>query len=111
MSRAAPARKARVMTTLHIEHAITDFATWQAAFESFAPLRAAAGVREYAVRRPLDDRHYVVVDLEFDTPAAATSFLETLQTRVWAVSANSPALAGSPQTRVLELVSPTPRRR
>ena len=43
------------MATLHIEHPITDFGTWHAAFARFADARSRAGVREQRVLRPVDD--------------------------------------------------------
>ena len=55
------------MTTLRIEHAIHDFGTWQKAFENFAEARMRAGVRSLAIRRPVDDPNYLMLDLEFDT--------------------------------------------
>ena len=90
------------MATLHIEHAITDFGLWSAAFDRFADFRKQSGVRAQRVQRPVDDPHYVVVDLDFDTAGQAERFLEFLQTKVWASSNNAPALAGTPQTRILE---------
>jgi hypothetical protein len=92
------------MATLHIEHPITSFADWQAAFQRFAPMRAQAGVRRQQVQRPVDDAHYVVVDLDFDTVDAAEGFLQVLKERVWSSRESSPALAGDPQTRILETV-------
>jgi hypothetical protein len=92
------------MATLHIEHPITSFDDWQAAFQRFAPMRAEAGVRRQLVQRPVDDRQYVVVDLDFDTVDAAQRFLQVLEDRVWASQESSPALVGSPQTRILETV-------
>ena len=101
MGSVAPAAHHEHMYTLHIEHPITDFDLWRAAFTRFAPLRLAAGVRSSTVRRPVDDPRYVSVDLDFDTPAGAEAFLQTLRTRVWAIPDNSPALAGDPITRIL----------
>jgi hypothetical protein len=89
------------MPTLHIEHPITDFATWRAAFDRFAEARRAAGVRGHKLQQPVDDPRYVVIDLDFDTVDEAASFLQFLQTTVWSVPANSPALAGSPQAKIL----------
>jgi hypothetical protein len=37
-------------TTVHIEHQISDFATWKAAFDRAAPLRATSRVRGHEVR-------------------------------------------------------------
>ncbi len=90
------------MATLHIEHPITDFAVWHAAFDRFSDARRQAGVRAQRVRRPVDDPAYVVIDLEFDTADAAEAFRGFLQTVVWASRDASPALAGTPQTAVLE---------
>lgn len=92
------------MPTLHIEHAISDFDVWTAAFGRFAEVRQDAGVRDQRVRRPIDDDHYVVIDLDFDTADEATALLEILRTRVWASPAASPALVGSANARILETV-------
>ena len=95
------------MTTLHIEHAITDFATWKAAFDRFDSRRADAGVLAERIQQPVDDPCYVVIDLDFPSAEAASRFLTFLQTEVWALKAASPALAGSPVTRILETTSHT----
>jgi hypothetical protein len=92
------------MPSLHIEHAVTDFATWTEAFGRFAEARRTAGVRGEHIRRPVDDPAYVVVDLEFDTVEAAEAFLGFLTTAVWAVPDNSPGLSGRPEATVLETV-------
>lgn len=92
------------MPTLHIEHAISDFDVWTAAFGRFEEIRQNAGVRDQRVHRPVDDERYVVVDLDFDTAEEAAAMLELLRTKVWASRAASPALVGSPDARVLEPV-------
>jgi hypothetical protein len=92
------------MTTLRIEHAINDYQLWKAAFDSFAPARAKAGVRSVAIRLPADDPQYLMLDLEFDTAATAEAFAQFLKQQVWSSPASSPALAGPPQTRILDLV-------
>jgi hypothetical protein len=94
------------MATLHIEHPITDFDTWNAAFARFADARRQAGVRHQRIQRPVDDPAYVVVDLDFDTVEEAEKFLGFLHANVWASSENAPALAGKPQTRILQAASP-----
>jgi hypothetical protein len=90
------------MPTLHIEHPITDFDTWSAAFNRFAPLRREAGVRAQRILRPVDDPRYVVIDLDFDTTDAAKAFLQFLTTKVWGIPENAPALAGTPHTKILQ---------
>jgi len=91
------------MTTLHIEHAITDLAMWREAFGRAAPLRARHGVRGYDIRHPVDDPNYLIIDLTFDDVGAAEGFLVELR-KIWEMPAASPALAGAPQTRILETV-------
>lgn len=93
------------MTTLHIEHAIVDFEVWSSAFDRFAEFRTKAGVRAHRVQQPFDDPHYVVIDLDFGTVDEAERFLTFLKQKVWTSSENAPALVGTPQTRILELVS------
>lgn len=91
------------MAILHIEHPITDFAVWRGAYDTFAERRRAAGVRTERVCRPVNDPHYVVVDLEFATPDQASAFLAFLHETVWASPTNAPALAGRPSGRVLQV--------
>jgi hypothetical protein len=92
------------MTTLRIEHAITDYPLWRKAFDGFAAARAQAGVRSFAIRLPVDDRQYVMVDLEFDSAGPAQTFADFLRQHVWSSPASSPELVGPPQTRILDLL-------
>lgn len=90
------------MATLHIEHPISDFATWRAAFDRASGARTEGGVQSLRVYRPIDDPRYVLVDLDFNTVEQAQAFHQFLQTRVWSTPNNSPALAGTPLARVLQ---------
>ncbi len=90
------------MPTLHIEHAIIDFDLWKAAFDRFAEVRQQSGVLSHRILRPIDDKQYVVVDLDFGTDEQAQRFLTFLREQVWSSPANAPALVGTPQTRILE---------
>ncbi|MCB0997341.1 MAG: hypothetical protein KDB21_19745 [Acidimicrobiales bacterium] len=92
------------MTTLRIEHPISDLETWVEAFERFSDARRDAGVRAQRVHHPIGDKGHIAVDLDFDTIEAATAFREFLTTVVWATPANAPALAGTPKTSILEPV-------
>jgi hypothetical protein len=89
------------MITLHIEHAVTDFDIWSAAFTRFDQARKQAGVRRHVVRRPVDDPHHVSIDLEFAEVDEAVAFERFLRETVWATPTHSPALRGSPVTSVL----------
>ena len=88
------------MCTLRIEHAISDFAIWQEAFGRFSARRKEGGVLAERIMQPLDDPHYVFIDLDFASVEAAQRFHQFLQTQVWADPASSPALHGSPRARI-----------
>lgn len=92
------------MYTLTIEHAITDYPTWKTAFDSFVEARAQAGVLADRVRRPVDDRQFLVIELDFETRQNAEAFGHFLRTVVWSNPEASPALAGEPAARILEPV-------
>ena len=95
------------MISLHIEHAITDLATWTGAFRALAEGRRQMGVTKETVRQPIDDERYIVVDLDFDTSEQAEAFLGFLRDHVWANPENAPALVGTPEGRVLQTVALT----
>jgi hypothetical protein len=86
---------------LHIEHPISDFATWTAAFAGFAENRIRAGCLRERIWRPADDARYIVVQLDFEAVAQAEAFLGFLRTQVWSSETRAPALAGEPLVRVL----------
>ncbi len=92
------------MHVLQIEHPIRDFDTWKAAFDRFSDFRQQSGVRRYQVLRPAADPNYVIIELEFDSPGEAESFLAALRRNVWSSREAAPALIGEPQTRIVEAV-------
>ena len=89
------------MPILRIEHAISDFDVWKAAFDSDPVRREQSGVRRYRVLRPVDDPTYVAIDLEFDSSAEAERFHAALR-ELWKQA--PPALAGAPSVRIVEVV-------
>jgi hypothetical protein len=89
------------MATLQIEHPISDFDVWKKAFEADPVRRKESGVRRYRVFRPVDDPRYVKIDLDFDTVDEAQAFRSALQ-GVWSSGRAAPALAGTPQTQIVE---------
>jgi hypothetical protein len=93
------------MAWLHIQHPVTDLETWCTAFGRFDEVRRGAGVLSEYVRQPPGDDAWVVVDLEFGTVEEAERFLHFLQTEVWTKPELSPALAGTPQAKILESVT------
>ena len=91
------------MPTLLIEHAVSDFDTWHEAFVRFAARRKEGGVLRERIMQPVDDPHYVLIDLDFVTVEAARTFQRFLETQVWSTPANSPALVGSPRARIADI--------
>jgi hypothetical protein len=91
------------MFTLHIEHEIHDFDAWRAAFDRDPAHRHDAGVRHYRLSRPIDDRNYVLIDLDFDSAREAETFAGAMR-KVWQSPAAAPALRGAPRTRIVETV-------
>jgi hypothetical protein len=91
------------MPTLRIEHPTRDFATWKSAFESDPAGRVASGVQRYSIYQPVDDDHYVLIDLEFETTAEAEALLASMK-RVWNSGAAGAALGGEPRTRIIETI-------
>ena len=91
------------MPVLRLEHAITDFDVWKAAFDRDPVGREQLGVRSHRVYRSVDDPKYVAVDLEFDTSAEAERFQVALG-QLWQSKRAAPALIGTPQVRIVEAV-------
>jgi hypothetical protein len=89
------------MTTVQIEHPISDFTTWKAAFDRAAPLREQSRVRSWEIHQPVDDPAYVTIRLEFDNVEDANGFLVKLRA-LWSNREATPALRGTPIVRVLE---------
>jgi ribose 5-phosphate isomerase len=54
------------MTTLRIEHRIANYDGWKKAFDSDPINRKQSGVKRFRIYRPVNDDHYVVIDLDFE---------------------------------------------
>jgi hypothetical protein len=91
--------------TLSIEHDITDLFTWKEAFDHFAAARVQAGVVGHRVLQVVGEPHHLVIELDFVSEERAESFERFLRKAIWSNPEASPALAGTPTTRVLESVS------
>lgn len=64
------------MTTLLVEHRVTDYAAWKAVYDEVDAARTAAGVTSHRVLRKADDPDLVVVEHVFPDAAAAGAFLQ-----------------------------------
>lgn len=89
------------MVLLHIEHTVSDFDSWRAAFESDPVGRQKMGVRCYKILQPIDNPNYAIIDLEFDTARQAEELLAAMQ-QVWARVGGT--LIRDPQWRISEVV-------
>ncbi|GAA1863393.1 hypothetical protein GCM10009715_08310 [Paeniglutamicibacter psychrophenolicus] len=96
--------KGTAMYTLQIEHGVKDFEMWKGAYGADPLGRIRSGVLAERIFRPVDDRHYVVLDLDFASRAQAQEFLDRLRSDVWSTPVASPALASGPKTRIVEQV-------
>jgi hypothetical protein len=90
------------MPVVQIEHPIRDFETWKAAFDRDPANREASGVRRYQIYRPIDDPHFVAIDLEFDDQARAETFMAVME-GIWRTPQAVQALAGSPRARIVDV--------
>ncbi len=89
------------MYILRIEHSVPDFDGWKKAFDSDPVGREKSGVRRYRVLRPIDDAHYVTLDLEFDTVREAEALLTAMRV-VWGRVEGT--IIMNPQARIVEAV-------
>jgi hypothetical protein len=89
------------MTTLHIEHAVSDFGNWKSIFDRNEALREQCRVRAYDIHQPIDDAAYVTIRVELDNVDDARALLARLEA-AWANRDLTPALRGKPVTRILE---------
>lgn len=88
------------MVILRIEHPVPNYDGWKQAFDSDPVNRKQSGVRRYRILRPIDDPHYVIVDLEFDTVSQAEALLASMR-EVWGRVAGT--LVMNPQSRIFEV--------
>jgi hypothetical protein len=89
------------MYILRIEHPVPDFDGWKRAFDSDPVGREKSGVRRYRVLRPVDDDHYAMIDLEFDTASQAEALLGALRVLWGRVEGQ---IMMNPQARIIEVV-------
>ena len=66
------------MIILRIEHPVPDYNAWKVAFDNDPVDRKGSGVKRYSIFQPLEDPHYVIIDLEFDTAEEAKGLLNKL---------------------------------
>ena len=54
--------------------------------------------------RAVGDDRRVTLDIDFDTPSQADSFLSVLRNDVWSSSEKAPAKLGTPSAQIIDLV-------
>lgn len=89
------------MYTLRIQHPVPDYDGWKRAFDSDPIDRKASGVRRYRICRPVDDDHFVAVELDFDNEAQAQSTLAALG-KLWTKVEGQ--IMMNPETRIMRTV-------
>jgi hypothetical protein len=89
------------MIIVQIEHPVPNFDAWKQAFDSDPVGRERSGVRRYRVLRPIDNPHYAMIDLEFDSSNEAEAFLAAMR-EVWRRVEGT--IIESPHVRLVETV-------
>ena len=89
------------MYVLRIEHPVADFDGWKQAFDSDPVGRERSGVRYYQILKPVDDEHYVMIDLEFDSVSQAEALLSAMRT-VWGRVEGT--IMTNPKARIVDVV-------
>lgn len=92
------------MILLQIEHAVPNFDAWKAAFDADPIGRESGGVRGYRVLRPVDNRNYAMVEMEFASLPEAEAFLKRLR-GLWNLFEGS--VIEAPHARIVEVVEDT----
>lgn len=89
------------MLILQIEHQVPNYDGWKKAFDNDPIDRVKSGVKSYRVYRPIDDPHYVIIDLVFDDLSKAQSTLAALQ-QLWGNVEG--AVMNRPKARIQDMV-------
>lgn len=89
------------MYLLRIEHRVPDYDSWKRAFDGDPLGRRHAGVRRYRILRAVEDRHVILIDLEFDSRAAAEAMFSALG-RLWGQVEGTVIESGS--VRIVEVM-------
>ena len=92
------------MTIVQLEHPISSWDAWKAAFDRDPIQREASGVRRYRIVRPVGDPNYVAVELEFDDGPKAEAFRDALENMWRSPQAMTVLGGGTPRARVVETV-------
>ena len=69
------------MIRLFVRHPVTDFGVWKQAYDAFETERAGMGVRGAAVFQATDDPNDITAWHDFESLAAARSFVESERLR------------------------------
>ncbi len=94
-------KEPREMVILQIEHSVPSFEGWKKAFDSDPVGRQQSGVRRYRILRPVDDPHFAMIELEFDSIEEAEALLAALH-KVW--SGLNGTIMQNPHYRIVEMV-------
>lgn len=90
------------MVIVQMEHPISSFAAWKAAFDADPVRREESGVRRYRIVRPMDDPNFVAVDLQFDDAPHAEAFRDALEVLWKSPQAMALFDGGTPRVRIVE---------
>lgn len=89
------------MTTLRIQHPVSDYDRWKVVFDADPADRRGSGVRRYTVRRQVTDPNFVMIDLEFDSVREAELMLGKMH-RIWAGTGGG--VVSEPEAWIVDVV-------
>ncbi len=92
------------MFILKIEHKTQNYAGWKKAFDSDPINRKKSGVTHYKIFRPVDDLHYVIIELDFNNLQDAENTLGKLQ-KLWEKVEGTVIM--NPKSRIIEILEAT----
>src|SRR5258708_6201122 len=91
------------MTTLHIEHAITDYGVWKSAFDRLEELRRQSRVKHHPLLPPPDHPAYILVHLDVPPGACCAAALADLSRAIELAPGCASAIASRGETyRLME---------
>jgi len=82
------------MIRLFVRHKVSDFAAWKQGYDAFDATRRTLGVKDAAIFRGAEDPGEVTVWHDFESLAAAKSFMKSPEL---AAAMKRAGLAGEPQ--------------
>ena len=70
------------MTTMFVRHTVSNYKTWRKAYDDFAAVQKAKGVKAQAVYQATDNPNDITVTHDFATLKAAQAFVKSTELKI-----------------------------